>query len=50
MPSARDEMVALAEAYAAVGVTDILLVLTGDDAVARAEQTAGLLPRLRAVA
>lgn len=50
VPSARDEMVALAEAYAAVGVTDILLVLTGDDAVARAEQTAGLLPRLRAVA
>lgn len=50
LPPARDEMVALAGAYAAVGVTEILLMLTGDDPVARAEQTAELLPRLRAVA
>jgi F420-dependent oxidoreductase-like protein len=49
VPAAAGEAVSLAQAYAAVGITDILLVLTASDPVAQAEQTAGLLPRLRAV-
>jgi F420-dependent oxidoreductase-like protein len=47
--SPPDEMVARAEAYAAAGVTDILLLMQAQDPVAQAEQTAKLLPRLRAV-
>jgi F420-dependent oxidoreductase-like protein len=47
LPAAPGEAVSLAEAYAAVGITDILLVLTASDPVAQAEQTAELLPHLR---
>jgi F420-dependent oxidoreductase-like protein len=50
MPAAPDELLALAAAYAAVGVNDLLLVLHAADPAAQAEQAGELLPRLRAVA
>ena len=50
MPATPDELLALAAAYAAVGVTDLLLVLHAADPVAQAEQAGELLPRLRAAA
>jgi F420-dependent oxidoreductase-like protein len=50
VPAAPDELLASAAAYAAVGVTDLLLVLAAADPVAQAEQAGELLPRLRAVA
>ncbi len=50
VPGAPGEAVHLAEAYAAVGITEILLMLGGADPVAQAEQMAELLPRLREIA
>jgi F420-dependent oxidoreductase-like protein len=50
MPATPDELLAPAAAYAAVGVTDLLLVLPADDPVAQAGQAADLLPRLRTAA
>ena len=50
IPATPDELLALAPAYAAVGVTDLLLVLTAADPVAQAGQAGELLPRLRAAA
>jgi F420-dependent oxidoreductase-like protein len=50
MPATPDELFALAAAYAAVGVTDLLLVLHAADPVAQAGQAGELLSRLRAVA
>jgi len=50
VPQTADETIALAEAYAAVGVTDILLMMVSGDPVAQAERTAELLPRLREAA
>ena len=50
MPATADELVALAQGYAAVGVSELLLILHAADPAAQAEQTAELLPRLRAVA
>jgi F420-dependent oxidoreductase-like protein len=50
MPATPDELLALSGAYAAVGVTDLLLILHDADPAARAEQAGELLPRLRAVA
>lgn len=50
MPAAPDELLALAAAYAAVGVNDLLLVLHAADPAAQAEQAGELLPRLRAEA
>ena len=50
MPATPDELLALAAAYAAVGVTDLLLVLHAADPAAQAEQAGELLSRLRAVA
>jgi F420-dependent oxidoreductase-like protein len=50
MPAAPDELLALAAAYAAVGVNDLLLVLYAADPAAQAEQAGELLPRLRAEA
>jgi len=47
MPATPDELLAFAAAYAAVGVTDLLLVLHAAD---QAGQAGELLPRLRAVA
>jgi F420-dependent oxidoreductase-like protein len=44
-----DELIAVVDAYHAVGVTEILLLLPGADPVAAAERTAEMLPRLRAV-
>jgi F420-dependent oxidoreductase-like protein len=49
IPATPDELLALAPAYAAVGVTDLLLVLNAADPVAQAGQAGELLPRLRAV-
>ena len=50
IPATPDELLALAPAYAAVGVTDLLLVPLTADPVAQAEQAGELLPRLRTVA
>ena len=50
MPATPDELLAVAAAYAAVGVTDLLLVLHAADPAAQAGQAGELLPRLRAVA
>jgi alkanesulfonate monooxygenase SsuD/methylene tetrahydromethanopterin reductase-like flavin-dependent oxidoreductase (luciferase family) len=50
MPPAPDELLALAAAYAAVGVTDLLLILPAADPAAQAGQAGELLPRLRAEA
>ena len=50
MPAAPDELLALAAAYAAVGVTDLLLILHAADPAAQAGQAGELLPRLRAAA
>jgi F420-dependent oxidoreductase-like protein len=50
IPATPDELLPLAAAYAAVGVTDLLLVLQAADPVAPAEQAGELLPRLRAAA
>jgi F420-dependent oxidoreductase-like protein len=46
MPATPDELLASAAAYAAVGVTDLLLILNAADPVAQAEQAGELLPRL----
>jgi F420-dependent oxidoreductase-like protein len=42
-----DQLLARTQAYAAVGVTDFVLILTGPDPVALGEQVAALLPRLQ---
>jgi hypothetical protein len=42
-----DQVRAMTEPYVAVGVTDILLIVRGDDPVAVGEQLAALLPGLR---
>ncbi len=46
---ASDDLVRLAESYRAVGVTEIVLMMTGENPAALAEQVAELLPRLRAL-
>ena len=48
MPATPHELLALAAAYAAVGVTDLLLILHATDPAAQAGQAGELLPRLRA--
>jgi len=50
MPATLDELLTLAAAYAAVGVTDLLLILHAADPAAQAGQAGELLPRLRAEA
>jgi F420-dependent oxidoreductase-like protein len=50
MPATSDELLALAAAYAAVGVTDLLLILHAADPAAQAGQAGELMPRLRAEA
>jgi F420-dependent oxidoreductase-like protein len=50
IPAAPDELLTSAAAYAAVGVSDLLLVLLAADPVGQAEQAGELLPRLRAAA
>jgi F420-dependent oxidoreductase-like protein len=50
MPATPDELLTSAAAYAAVGVTDLLLVLGAADPVAQAEQAGELLPRLHTAA
>jgi F420-dependent oxidoreductase-like protein len=50
LPATPDELLALAAAYAAVGVTDLLLILHATDPAAQAGQAGELLPRLRAEA
>ena len=48
VPEATGELVGLARSYSAVGISDIVLVLPGENPAGRAEQIAGELPRLRA--
>ena len=50
IPATPDELLTSAAAYAAVGVSDLLLVLLAADPVGQAEQAGELLPRLRAAA
>ena len=45
---ASDDLLKLAESYRAVGITEIVLILSGQNPAGLAEQVAGLLPRLRA--
>jgi len=45
---ANDELLALAQSYRAVGVTEVVLILHSQNPANLAEQIAGLLPRLRA--
>ena len=45
----NDEVLALAESYRAVGVTEIILILQSQDPASLAGRVADLLPRLRAV-
>ena len=45
----NDEVLALAESYRAVGVTEIILILQSQDPASLARRVADLLPRLRAV-
>jgi F420-dependent oxidoreductase-like protein len=46
---ANDDLLELAESYRAVGVTEVVLLLPGQNPAGLAEQVAGMLPRLRAV-
>jgi F420-dependent oxidoreductase-like protein len=50
VPVTPDELLPLAAAYAAVGVTDLLVILHAADPAAQAGQAGELLPRLRAEA
>lgn len=45
---ANDQLLELAESYQAVGVTEIVLILSSQNPAGLAEQVGGLLPRLRA--
>ena len=49
VPEASDDLLALAESYHRVGISEVVLILPGQDPAARADQVAGLLPRLRAI-
>lgn len=44
-----DELVTKVEGFARIGISEVIVVLRGGGAVARAEQVAALLPRLRSV-
>jgi hypothetical protein len=45
MPAAHDEALRLADACAAVAITEIVLMLGASDPVAQAEHSAEFLPR-----
>jgi F420-dependent oxidoreductase-like protein len=49
VPEANDDLLSAAESYHAVGVTEIVLILVGEDPARRANEVADLLPQLRAV-
>jgi alkanesulfonate monooxygenase SsuD/methylene tetrahydromethanopterin reductase-like flavin-dependent oxidoreductase (luciferase family) len=49
VPETDDDLLALAQSYRAVGITEIVLVLLSQDPARQAEQIAGLLPRLRSL-
>jgi F420-dependent oxidoreductase-like protein len=49
VPETRDGLLALAESYHAVGITEVVLMLANDDPVSLADRVAGLLPELRAL-
>jgi alkanesulfonate monooxygenase SsuD/methylene tetrahydromethanopterin reductase-like flavin-dependent oxidoreductase (luciferase family) len=44
-----DDLLRTVEEFAAIGISDPLVIVTGVDPVARAERVAEALPRLRAV-
>jgi hypothetical protein len=44
-----DALLRTIEEFTRVGITEPLLILVGDDLVARAEKLAELLPRLRSI-
>ncbi|MET9022218.1 LLM class F420-dependent oxidoreductase [Actinopolymorpha sp. NPDC004070] len=44
-----DHLLRQAEAFAGAGIGEVIVVVRGDDAVARAEQVAEVLPKLRSV-
>ncbi|MGI9006675.1 MAG: LLM class F420-dependent oxidoreductase [Streptosporangiaceae bacterium] len=47
VPEAVDELLGTARSFGAVGISDIVLVLSGRNPARQAEQAASLLPRLR---
>ncbi len=47
LPTPLDDLVGIVEGHAEVGVTEIIFVLAAGSSEARAEELAGLLPRLR---
>lgn len=49
VPEVNDDLLSVAESYHAVGVTEIVLILVGQDPARRADEVADVLPRLRAV-
>ena len=50
VPAATRDLAALVSGYRAVGVTEILLLLVGEDPVSQARQVAEILPDLQALA
>jgi F420-dependent oxidoreductase-like protein len=49
VPEATEDLVALAQSYRAVGITEMILILHSEDPAGLAGRVAGLLPRLRAI-
>jgi alkanesulfonate monooxygenase SsuD/methylene tetrahydromethanopterin reductase-like flavin-dependent oxidoreductase (luciferase family) len=49
LPDKAEEALPLIEDYARVGVTEVIVIVMGGQAVRQAEQAAALLPRLRAI-
>jgi len=47
--AANDELLRQTKSYRAVGVTEIVLIVAGQNALGLADEVAGALPRLRAV-
>jgi alkanesulfonate monooxygenase SsuD/methylene tetrahydromethanopterin reductase-like flavin-dependent oxidoreductase (luciferase family) len=49
LPDKAEEALPLIEDYSRVGVTEVIVIVMGGQAVRQAEQAAALLPRLRAI-
>jgi alkanesulfonate monooxygenase SsuD/methylene tetrahydromethanopterin reductase-like flavin-dependent oxidoreductase (luciferase family) len=49
LPDRAEDVLPLIEDYARVGVTEVIVIVMGVEAVQQAEQAAELLPRLRAI-
>ncbi|HEX6578976.1 MAG TPA: TIGR03560 family F420-dependent LLM class oxidoreductase [Jiangellaceae bacterium] len=49
LPGKAEDVLPLVEGYARVGITEVIVIVMGDEAVQQAEQAAALLPRLHAI-